>query len=287
MFEDLGQLHCLIEWFFYYPLTEVSENEFTFPDYGLYHGERLVFECDGSGLAKRVVAAGVAFERRPIGTHEGETFRIRVTKPIGELRKTALAARPPEERREFREPDLVELVSLDDSIKLDIRYASTNNFASAVFYRQPRAFLQRPAAEALVRAHRKLKEKGYGLLIHDAYRPWFVTKMFWDGTPTDMKIFVANPANGSRHNRGCAVDLTLYDLQSGEPIPMGAGYDEFSSRSFPDYEIASSRMRWHRELLRDAMEAQGFTIYEFEWWHFDYQDWRKYPIMNMTFEDLE
>ncbi len=107
--------------------------------------------------------------------------------------------------------------------------------------------------------------------------------MFWEATPRDMKIFVADPSQGSRHNRGCAVDLTLYDLKSGKPVEMVSGYDEFSERAYPDYPGGSSEQRWLRELLRDAMEAQGFKVYEFEWWHFDYKDWRKYPIQNTPF----
>jgi len=157
---------------------------------------------------------------------------------------------------------------------------------SAEFYTLAEAYMQRPAAEALVRAHRKLKEQGYGLLIHDAYRPWYVTKMFWDATPEDKKIFVANPANGSRHNRGCAIDLTLYDLKTGKVVEMVAGYDEMTDRSFPDYYGGTTAQRWHRKLLRDVMEAEGFVIYEFEWWHFDYKDWRKYSIGNKRFEEL-
>ena len=137
-----------------------------------------------------------------------------------------------------------------------------------------------------MRAHQWLGELGYGLLIHDGYRPWYVTKMFWDATPEDLKVFVADPENGSRHNRGAAVDLTLYDLESGEPILMPGGYDEFSPRSFPDYPGGTSRQRWHRELLREAMEAQGFAVYEAEWWHFDHGDWRSYRIGNERFEEL-
>ena len=158
---------------------------------------------------------------------------------------------------------------------------------STVFYQSAHAYMQRPAAEALVRAHRKLKTYGYGLLIHDSYRPWYVTKMFWDATPDDKKIFVANPDNGSRHNRGCAVDLTLYDLSTGEVVEMVGGYDEMTDRSFPDYMGGTSRQRWHRELLRWAMESEGYTVYEAEWWHYDYKTWNDYPILNLTFEELE
>jgi D-alanyl-D-alanine dipeptidase len=153
-------------------------------------------------------------------------------------------------------------------------------------YSQPRAFMQRPAAEALLRAHNKLMQMGYGLLIHDAYRPWYVTKIFWDVTPDDKKIFVADPTQGSRHNRGCAVDLSLYDLATGKPVEMVGVYDEMSERSYPGYPGGTSLQRWHRELLRTAMENEGFNVYEFEWWHFDYGDWRKYPILNLRFEQL-
>ncbi len=157
----------------------------------------------------------------------------------------------------------------------------------AVFYQRALAFLQQPAAEALVRAHRRFGEHGLGLLIHDAYRPWYVTKMFWDATPEDMRIFVANPANGSRHNRGSAVDLTLVDLSTGQPVQMVGGYDEFSGRSFADYWGGTSLQRWYRALLRRVMEEEGFDVYQWEWWHFDYRDWAEYPILNARFEEIQ
>jgi D-alanyl-D-alanine dipeptidase len=206
--------------------------------------------------------------------------------PIEELQKQALANSPPEEHGSFRKPELVELTTLDPAIHLDIRYATTNDFLGTPVYTEARAFLQRPAADALVRALGKLHPLGYGLLIHDAYRPWYVTKIFWDATPPEGKIFVADPSEGSRHNRGCAVDLTLYDLRTGKPIEMPGTYDEMSPRSFPDYPGGTSLERWHRDLLRRAMESEGFTVYEHEWWHFDYKDWREYPILNIKFEEL-
>jgi D-alanyl-D-alanine dipeptidase len=211
---------------------------------------------------------------------------IHPVRPVAELRKQALAVSPPEENGSFRKPDLVELTTRDPAIHLDIRYATTNDFLGTPVYTEARAFLERPAARALLRALDKLQPLGYGLLIHDAYRPWYVTKIFWDATPPEGKIFVADPKEGSRHNRGCAVDLTLYDLLTGKPIEMPGTYDEMSPRSFPDYPGGTSRQRWHRDLLRRAMESEGFTVYEHEWWHFDYKDWREYPILNIKFEDL-
>jgi len=181
----------------------------------------------------------------------------------------------------------VALAKLDRAIHLDIRYATANDFLGKAVYTQARAFLQRPAAEALVRALHRLQPYGYGLLIHDGYRPWYVTKIFWEATPPEGKIFVADPAQGSRHNRGCAADLTLYDLRTDEPVEMTGLYDEMSPRSFPNYPGGTSLQRWHRDLLRWAMESEGFTVYENEWWHFDYKDWREYAIGNVPFEKLD
>ncbi|HWG42770.1 MAG TPA: serine hydrolase [Gemmataceae bacterium] len=281
-----GKLNALIEWFFLYPLEEVSATEFKFPEYGLYLGEKLIFTRDDRGRATRVEAANVVFERRKIDGENGETFKIKPLHPIKELRRDALKAKPPDEKGNFRKPELVELVRLDTTIKLDIRYATTNNFLSTPFYPSARAFMQKPAAEALVRVHKKLSEQGYGVLVYDGYRPWSVTKMFWDATPEKLRVFVADPSQGSRHNRGCAVDLTLYDRKTGKPVEMVGGYDEMSDRSYPDYLGGTSLQRYHRDLLRHAMQEEGFSVYEAEWWHFDYKDWRKYPILNKTFEQL-
>jgi D-alanyl-D-alanine dipeptidase len=211
---------------------------------------------------------------------------IKPVRPVAELSTEALGASPPHEDGNFREPDLVELAPLDSNIHLDIRYTTSNDFLGTPVYSQARAFLHRPAAEALLRVLHKLKPLGYGLLIHDAYRPRYVPTIFRNATPPEGKIFVADPAQGSRHNRGCAVDLTLYNLATGKPIEMPGTYDEMSPRSYPDYPGGTSLERWQRDLLRRAMESDGFTVYEAEWWHFDYKDWKEYPILNVPFEQL-
>lgn len=281
-----GKLFALIEWFFLYPLEEEKPDVFKFPDFGLYLGEKILFTRGKDGRATRAEAAGVVFERRPMDGENGKTFRIKPIRPLDEVRKEAASAKPPAEKGEFRAPELVELAKLDDSIKLDVRYATDNNFLSAPLYTSAKAYMQKPAAEALALVNKKLAEQGFGLLVFDGYRPWSVTKMFWEATPEKQRIFVADPSKGSHHNRGCAVDLTLYDLKTGKPVETTGGYDEFSSRSNADYPGGSSLQRWHREILRRAMEAEGFTVYEAEWWHFDYKDWQKYPIGTLTFEEI-
>lgn len=199
---------------------------------------------------------------------------------------TGCAGRPPYERGPFREPDLVELIKLDPTLHLEIRYATSNNFVGRPVYPEARAFLQRPAAEALVRANQSLKQQGYGLLIFDGYRPWTITKLFWDITPADKKQFVADPKKGSKHNRGCAVDLTLFDLKTGREVQMPGVYDEMSERSYPDYTGGTPESRGLRDLLRSTMEPEGFAVYQFEWWHFDYKDWQQYPILNIPFSGI-
>src|ERR1700722_85748 len=209
-------------------------------------------------LRKHVFLAvlALAAQERP------QVFRITPVRPVAELRAEALAARPPQEQSDFLRSDLVELTTLDPKIKLDIRYATTDNFLSTPVYTSARAFMQRPAAGALLRAHRDLMKQGYGLLIFDAYRPWYVTKIFWDATPPDKHQFVANPADGSRHNRGCAVDVSLYTLAIGREVPMTGVYDEMSERSYPNYAGGTPEQRRSAGAPRGHGEAglHGFRI---------------------------
>ena len=224
--------------------------------------------------------------RTDAGDNPANFYHVTPTAPVAQLREKALKLSPPTEPGPFREPEIVEIVNLDASFHLEIRYARYDNFLSSPVYTQARAFMQRPAAEALVRVLHKLQPLGYGLLIHDAYRPWYVTKIFWDATPPEGKIFVADPQKGSKHNRGCAVDLTLYDLATGRAVEMPGLYDEMSPRSFPNFPGGTSLQRWHRDLLRRAMESEGFAVNEDEWWHFDYKNWKQYGILNVPFEKM-
>ena len=193
---------------------------------------------------------------------------------------------PPVDPKATKPADLVELVKLDPTIKLDIRYATANNFVGRPVYQEARAFLQRPAADALVAAHRELATHGYGLLIHDGYRPWAITKLFWDVTPPALREFVADPASGSKHNRGAAVDLTMYDRAFGRVVEMPSGYDEMTRRAYPDYRGGPPEARGRRDLLRAAMERHGFTVEPNEWWHFNFKDWQQYPILDIPFSAI-
>ena len=264
------------------PISERGESDFV-ADGGI----RAVFIRDVTGRATELQLGDARLPRNQLEPRAG-TNQLRVTpvRPVGELRAEALAASPPSEAGPFVANDLVELVTLDPTIRLEVRYATTNNFLGTRFYDQARAFLQRPAAEAVVRAHRALRPLGYGFLIHDAYRPWYVTRMFWDAVPLDTRWLVADPAQGSRHNRGSAVDLTLYELATGLPVEMPSTYDESTGRAYADYPGGTTRQRWYRALLRRAMEGEGFRANLQEWWHFDHATWRSYAITNEPFDRI-
>lgn len=246
----------------------------------------LAFTRDSHGVATAVKLGGQTLARRDFGAEVQAQIQAEVHADPARVRSEALAASPPVEPTPHRAAELVDLATIDPGIRFDIRYATSNNFMGFPLYERAGAYLQRPAAEAVGRAHRALAAQGYGLLIHDAYRPWFVTKMFWEATPPDARVFVADPAQGSRHNRGCAVDLTLYDLRTKTPVEMTGRYDEMSQRSYADYVGGTTRQRWLRDLLRREMEAQGFGVYPQEWWHFDYRDWAQYGIGTATFTEL-
>ncbi len=286
VFEWDGKPYIRMEWADHQPMEWIGDNTLAFPkNSGLYKNETISFTRDEGGNGITANLNGIIFERRNPNALNEKIIKL-LTNPDG-LRDNALAASPPEEEGGFKDADLVALVDQDPGIKLDIRYAGTNNFAGFPVYDLAEAYMQRPAAIALGKAHRSLAQYGYGLMIHDAYRPWYVTKMFWDATPEEGKIFVADPSRGSRHNRGSAVDLTLYDLATGEPLEMTGGYDEMSIRSYPGYIGGTDRQRWLRDLLRAAMEANDFDVYEAEWWHFDYSDWQSYGLQNKTFDQLK
>jgi D-alanyl-D-alanine dipeptidase len=283
VFEDGGTLVALVTPFSPAPLTQVSESVFALATPGPWPPDaaRLVFR------GAEIQIGGIVLQRLQLGPASDGQLRLQPVRPVVDLFVADRPLSPPAESGAFLMPDLVEVGALDSTIHLDIRYATTNNFLSSVFYPSAHAFLQRPAAEALVRAARILRPLGYGILIHDAYRPWYVTKVFWDATPPESRWLVADPARGSKHNRGAAVDLTLYELATGTPVEMPSTYDEATVRAISDYPGGTSRQRWHRALLRRVLEGQGFIANPSEWWHFDFRDWERYPIMNTPFEEID
>lgn len=179
---------------------------------------------------------------------------------------------------------LVEIRKLDSTIILDIRYATANNFTGHKIYTEARAFLVGPAARALVEIQHDLKKKGLGLKVFDAYRPLSAQWKLWKIKPDPN--YVADPHHGSRHNRGAAVDVTLVD-STGKELMMPTPYDAFSEKAHSDYMNLPEMAIQNRKLLQNVMEKQGFIPLDTEWWHFDYQGWEKYPVLDVSFKELE
>lgn len=182
--------------------------------------------------------------------------------------------------------ELANLEELESTLKFDVRYARADNFFGRVVYTQPRAFLLKHVAEDLLNVHLALRPYGYGLLIFDGYRPWSVTKLFWDESDDHNRQFLANPESGSSHNRGCAVDLSMYSLKTGEAVIMPSDFDEMNEKAYVSYEGGSVESRRLRDLLQKTMKENGFTGIKNEWWHFNHISNAQWPVMNFTFEEI-
>ncbi len=186
--------------------------------------------------------------------------------------------------RENPEMELVDLEKAIPGLALDIRYATTNNFTGEVIYNLAKAYARKPVAEALAKVQSDLKKKGLELKIHDGYRPYSATVKFYEvyGDTT----FVASPYQGSRHNRGCAIDLTLIDSKTKQELNMPTPYDSFQEEAFPNYPLKDKEAAGNRAMLIAAMEKRGFKVYDSEWWHFDFVGWEKFDVLDIDFEEL-
>lgn len=182
----------------------------------------------------------------------------------------------------------LQLVALDrfiPGIKLDIRYATSNNLMKEPMYKKAAAYLSLPAAKALRAAQKELNAMGYGIKIWDAYRPYRITVAFYEKVRDST--FTASPWTGSRHNRGCAVDLTLINLKTGKELPMPTPFDDFTKKAHTDYKNLPANVIKNRELLKRVMTKHGFNIYADEWWHYDFAGWKTHPLMDIPFEELQ
>ena len=181
---------------------------------------------------------------------------------------------------------MIELKILMPSLVYELRYATTNNFMHRLMY--PAAtnitFLRLPAANALAQVQNELNEKGLGLKIFDAYRPYSVTVKFWNLVHDER--YVANPAKGSGHNRGIAVDLTIINLKTGEELNMGTGFDNFTDSAHHSFTNLPKEVLENRNLLKTTMEKYGFKLFETEWWHYFLADGDKYEVLDIDFKKL-
>ncbi len=174
---------------------------------------------------------------------------------------------------------IVFLGTIDSTIVMDVKYATTDNFVGKVLYPTDKVYLRKVVAEKLSAANSYLKEN-YNLIIKifDGYRPLSVQKQMWEIMPDDR--YVANPAKGSRHNRGAAVDITLID-SLGNDLEMGTPYDDFTMKAHQGYQDLPEEVKANRKLLLDVMTKFGFSPIESEWWHFDFKGWSNFSILDV------
>jgi D-alanyl-D-alanine dipeptidase len=176
---------------------------------------------------------------------------------------------------------MIELKSLSPEIVYDLKYATNNNFTRRRMYSGNilRTFLRKPAAEALAKVQEELKPLGFGIKIFDAYRPYSVTVKFWELIKDEK--YVADPAKGSSHNRGLAVDLTLIDLQTKKEVDMGTGFDNFTDSAHHSFEKLKPEVKQNRKLLKDLMKKHGFEVLDTEWWHYSWPNTNDYELLDL------
>jgi len=180
--------------------------------------------------------------------------------------------------------ELIDLEKFIPGIVLDIRYATTNNFTGEKIYDLAKAYARKPVAEALKRAQAELQKQGLGIKVYDAYRPYKATVRFYEVYKDTT--YVASPYRGSRHNRGCAIDMTLINLKTGEELKMPTGYDSFQKEAWPSTPVKDPEARKNRALIIDVMRKQGFKVNGSEWWHYDFTGWKNYEVLDIDFEQL-
>jgi len=183
------------------------------------------------------------------------------------------------------EKELIDLEGYVPGLVLDIRYATTNNFTGEKIYDLAKAYARKPVARALKEIQTDLKKQGLGIKIFDAYRPYKATVKFYEVYKDTT--YVASPYKGSRHNRGCALDLTLINLQTGKELKMPTGYDSFKKEAWPSTPVHDPEAKKNRTLLIQAMEKHGFRVNSSEWWHYDFIGWQKFEVLDIDFEELE
>ena len=181
--------------------------------------------------------------------------------------------------------ELIDLEKFIPGLFIDVRYATENNFAKTKFYESQKVFLRSPAAVALNKIQKELLQQNISLKIYDAYRPYSVTEKMWEFVH-DAR-YAADPKTGSRHNRACAVDVTLVDIKTKNELEMPTPYDDFTEKAHHNYNNLSENILKNRELLKTVMTKYGFESLDSEWWHYDFSGWKNFELLNIPFEELD
>ena len=282
--ERQGSLYAQYGWLKSYPLREASVDSLVLPADGLYGGEAIIIvNRDEYGRADRIKFANMLLDRIP---EEHYVFQLESI-TLGQQNNdgTQVDVSPPATLTAHTS-SLVDLTMIDPLLNLEVRNASDDNLFRSRLYNEARVFLQRPIAEAIFRIQRKVRRLGYDLVLYDAYRPWRVSSDLWSSIPDSLRYFQPHPSEGSCQNRGAAVSLSLFELNSRSPMAMPTEYDVFSTKAHADYPLLPASYRRNRDFLRYIMEAEGFRASPYAWWHFTHQSCQSYPVTDVLFEEI-
>lgn len=238
------------------------------------------------GLLSILIAVVIACQLQPTEPLASNSVTNSVSEAVAEPQGRVSSAEKalPTQPVSVPADQLVDIHSINPQILLDIRYATSNNFTRRQLYSQARCLLRAAIAADLSQVQMDLESQGLGLKVYDCYRPLAVQRKMWQIMPDSR--YVANPAVGSRHNRGSAVDVTLVD-RSGRELEMPTAFDDFSDRAHLDYPGGSAQSRRNREILHQVMTRHGFIALPTEWWHFDGQNWQQYQVMDVPLEKVK
>ena len=275
-----------------YPLTKNRFDHYSFIEAGpmSQFGEvSIKFDRDEDGFGVALRIGGHVYTRMFFaGEREGDApFRLPARNDWDKLRTEANKISVPLNLTQGKQDELVNLKTIK-GLRLKNIYATQNNFFGVPLYTSSELYLTKGAALALAKAQAELSKKGYGIIVWDAYRPWSISKLASLALPENKKEMLENPdTEGSPHNTGNAVDVSLYEPSTGVELEMISGFDEPSLRQYSRYPGGTSYQRYLRKILTDAMEAAGFTGVEHEWWHFMYDANVQYAHLNIPFEKLK
>jgi len=272
-----------------YPLKKEHFDSYTINEVGPIMGTEAAvrFERDSAGRGITCSIGGKRFSRYFYPDQKDNPYRFPAVKNGEELAQAAAKAVEPAPLQKGTTARLVNLVGNVPNLKADLRYARADNLFGRPLYNGAKAYAAEEVAAGLQKAAEKLKSRGYGLLVWEAYRPWSASKLAYDLLPADGKNLLAHPDKGDVHNTGMAVDVSLYDLQTGAAVPMISDYDEVSPRQYQNYAGSTSNLRALRDYLVLVMKEAGFTASQMEWWHFSLNDGNGYAKLNLPFSSLQ
>ena len=278
-----GQLYAIKDWVTAYKLDPVQTDTFALPADGLYGGENVSVLRDEVGAILGIQFANMTLDKIPVTDVQYRVTELPLNQPFSPFTKTNS---PPPQDTTLLDSQLVDLTMIDPLLNMEVNLASTDNIFGTKLYNDARILLQLPIANALFNIKRKIRSDNLGLIIYDAYRPWRTSQAIWNSVPDSLKLYFTSPEQGSCQNRGAGVSVSLFLLNTGQPITMPTPYGVLSSEAYADYPLLPTEEQNNKELLRQLMESEGFKASKYKWWHFDHITCEDYPVIDILHENV-